>query len=468
MRKQSRGVSTLKGSLIGIVVVFVVVFGIIPYVARYFIHGKMSPEALALVERMKKPPQVPAEWAEVTPIPPETKAAMAKVVEVWETRTPSNTPLVMPSGEPQPGRRDLAKTSEIMNQMVDGPPLTEAERAAAADLVQKDRALIDATVALGARPDYDSAVMDIPLGSVEPAPFLIIQTGVKTALISARLDALDGQTSRGLATATSVLGLARRHPASELISQLIAIAVSSLSSQTVADIAAQCDDPDALRHALEEMQRLEAQVTVPMVEDIIVADMLGNLRALKREGYPVELDFSKPATELYDQSVEATMRYPEWKVQQLEPNDPLRAKYEEAIAGQSERNRGFSIRNALRRAGPYGALMRDMLMTMAIPNFLEASTREKVATARYRLAKLAVAERLAQVEGSAPAATPRDLVPKYLATEPQDPFSSGTFQRAAGSDFYSLGPDTRDDAGAVAYDATNGTLSRGDIVLRRP
>jgi hypothetical protein len=113
-------------------------------------------------------------------------------------------------------------------------------------------------------------------------------------------------------------------------------------------------------------------------------------------------------------------------------------------------------------------VVRDTLMSIALPNFEEASIRQKVSTARFHLTQLALAERVAQLEGAHSPAAPRDLVPKHLATEPLDPFTSAPFPRSATGDFYSPGPDGRDDQCAVTYDPTNGTLSPGDIVMRTP
>jgi hypothetical protein len=90
-----------------------------------------------------------------------------------------------------------------------------------------------------------------------------------------------------------------------------------------------------------------------------------------------------------------------------------------------------------------------------------------LAQARFDLARLALAERVAALEGGAPVAAARDLAPKYLSTTPADPFTSGAFARTAGGVFYSVGPDRQDGQGAPVYDPTNGTLSTGDILLSR-
>lgn len=462
MNEKSSRKRKLKGCLITLAVLVVVVFVVLPYGLRSYLRSRMSPAQLAMIERTYNPPQVPASWALVEPLTPETQAALATFDDAYKKHSNDGVSLAVAPGTAPPDRR------EILAQMVKGQPLSAADRAAAATLVKQDAELVAATLALSARPDYDTGATDTPIGGMGPGNFLACQTAAKITLFSARLDALDGETSRGLATAISVLALARRHPASTLISQLIAIAVNHMATRTIADIAAQCDDPTTLRTALADMLRLDAQVNVPMPDDVFLADILGNLRALKREGYPVDLDFSKPATYLLYQHMDSMTRYPKWKMQQLGPNDPLHAKYAQMLADRTDKQNRFGPRQLLEFTGPYGDVVREQLLSIAVPNFQEASTRQKVAAARFHLTKLALAERIAKLEGAAAPSAPGDLVPKYLATEPLDPFTSASFARSATDGFYSLGPDKRDDQGAVTYDPTNGTLSTGDIVMRAP
>ena len=58
---------------------------------------------------------------------------------------------------------------------------------------------------------------------------------------------------------------------------------------------------------------------------------------------------------------------------------------------------------------------------------------------------------------------------RLLTEMPVDPFSGAQFLRdeTTGA-FYSVGPDGGDDRLRVVYDPTNGTISRGDLVVRRP
>lgn len=61
--------------------------------------------------------------------------------------------------------------------------------------------------------------------------------------------------------------------------------------------------------------------------------------------------------------------------------------------------------------------------------------------------------------------------PAAQAASFRDPFSDGTFRTAildGAMAVYSVGPDRTDDHARLAYDATNGTLSPGDIITTVP
>src|SRR5690606_16959473 len=94
--------------------------------------------------------------------------------------------------------------------------------------------------------------------------------------------------------------------------------------------------------------------------------------------------------------------------------------------------------------------------------------REKIVIARYDLLRLFLAQRIETLEGRATTSL-AELKSRYFAADPPlDPFTGGDFlfNSATGS-YYSVGPDKADNTAApFEYDATNGTLSSGD--LRNP
>jgi len=106
-----------------------------------------------------------------------------------------------------------------------------------------------------------------------------------------------------------------------------------------------------------------------------------------------------------------------------------------------------------------------------IPNTDEPLTRIRIIKARFQVFRLAMAARHRLLsEGRFPDG-PDQLAPLLPEGPPEDPFTLKPvrFYSRPGAFFcYSLGPDAMDDRALVEYDPTNGTLSRGDVILRVP
>jgi hypothetical protein len=109
----------------------------------------------------------------------------------------------------------------------------------------------------------------------------------------------------------------------------------------------------------------------------------------------------------------------------------------------------------------------DALNRIAVPNFLEASTRDFTTQAWGKSAQIIVALKISKARTNA---YPPSLGQIKSTTQniPVDPFSNTDFKyMPVSSSFilYSIGPDIVDERGQNIYDPTNGTRSSGDIVF---
>lgn len=101
-------------------------------------------------------------------------------------------------------------------------------------------------------------------------------------------------------------------------------------------------------------------------------------------------------------------------------------------------------------------------------NMPEAVTRQQVSNTRFQLVRMGAAARYHQLASGVLPGNAREFSPPLASGLPADPFTSAPLRMApapAGIVCYSVGPDRLDDGGAIAYDPSNGTLSRGDIPL---
>jgi hypothetical protein len=116
-------------------------------------------------------------------------------------------------------------------------------------------------------------------------------------------------------------------------------------------------------------------------------------------------------------------------------------------------------------------LAEEIPIWIAEPNVEETLTRHRVSDAKFQLLRMATAARERFLQGGGFPETREAFAPFLPKGLPQDPFTSFPLRFAASADSflcYSFGPDERNQLGAVTYDATNGTLSAGDVVLEVP
>jgi hypothetical protein len=121
--------------------------------------------------------------------------------------------------------------------------------------------------------------------------------------------------------------------------------------------------------------------------------------------------------------------------------------------------------------------IRSSLLTFfkgaTLSNHLDTGVKFTVSKAKIVLLQVAVGLMEHYLEKGRYPARLADLVPSYLKALPVDPFTGQEFvyrTTPAGNScwFYSLGPDRRDDGGAIPYDSKDGPAGRGDVFLGAP
>jgi hypothetical protein len=235
--------------------------------------------------------------------------------------------------------------------------------------------------------------------------------------------------------------MGRRHPASDLITHLIALACQGIASRCVAHLAAECGRPDVLRGVLEEMNGLDKQINQDVLQDALMVEWVGMLRNYARRGYEIEFEPEVPLRYYFRQVVEISM--------------------EEGGGG-----RELEHWNHLMNVPIASRAVEEILVKLAIPNFQEAQTRELGAKAQYDLARLTIAARIEELETGKPTEDLSALVEKYFPEGIADPFADEEYLTEDGVEtIYSIGPDGTDDAAGIRYDPSNGTMSRGDIFI---
>lgn len=106
---------------------------------------------------------------------------------------------------------------------------------------------------------------------------------------------------------------------------------------------------------------------------------------------------------------------------------------------------------------------------MLVPNCVEARSRELGTVTQIRLAWLGAAARAKFAEGGATLEAIKQISASSEAgVDPYTRTAMQIIQKENTLLIYSVGPDTKNDGGIVEFDATKGTTSPGDFVLRIP
>lgn len=112
------------------------------------------------------------------------------------------------------------------------------------------------------------------------------------------------------------------------------------------------------------------------------------------------------------------------------------------------------------------------LMKVAVPNFTEADVRALVTTSKLLETQIATALAACKIDKKRYPIRLSALVPDYFKIQPMDPFNGEEYRYKAAPDgstytLHGVGPDRKDEATAVLYDPTNGTISGGDIFFKK-
>lgn len=237
--------------------------------------------------------------------------------------------------------------------------------------------------------------------------------------------------------AVEIMLMCRGRKGADLIGQLIAVQLENLASRCLSRLCKGCTDPVLLRKLVSVMDEVTTEMTQVNMSDAPVTDMIGALRQARRAGAAVDLSSPQPYANLFDQWI-ASMQHGE-------------APFWNAPSFPHDEQNAFRL---------------FMFSNFARPSSSEATTREKTAAGLFHLTRLALATRLSELERGRLVSGAADLIPAYLATVPQDPFSSTPLSWSPEKKwFYSVAPDRRDGRADTLYDPTNGTLSSGDLFL---
>ena len=398
------------------------------------------------------------------PISKETQAAVARMFAIWN---PEAT-----------GDKNFVQQLKTLNEsrFYDRIPPNQLDYALLGGELAKAAKMLESFEAVISRPDYeiDAMASPGPFGDVPSSPqFLMTLNGAKMLRLKALMLAHEGRMEEALHVAELATRASRACQYTMLITQLIGVAINRIGTNTWAEVVGQCTDPALLRRTLERQNAMLKQCDfLSSPAPVLMIDDLGAIRQLRRHGQAVEYE-NLTAQQIRARAREGRVEYLKRVVRPAAAGDPKMAEeIEKRIAD-------FQMQSAIFGGHAYSAVgacrkfvasfARPMLFRMAVPNFEEGKTRAKISRQYFELLRAETARRIFQLEKGVAPVRLGDVAPQYIPEVPSDVFSAQpkTTLREAPEHYYSIGPDRKDDAGAILYDPTNGTVSGGDIFLKR-
>lgn len=443
--------------------VVVVLAAVAVLVVRQKIRSSLTDEQWVQIQAMEtEVVTLPEEWHRPATLPP------LEIVAFWDDFSIQMESILDKHQALMGTGYDPASTStSLFEQMRSNAVPVRPDQQTSYSLLLADlQPLFDETSRTASLPGY---TVETDLYTTQIPKFLYVQTFAMLASVVGRQHAAAGDCIGAVETAALPIRLIKHGEYDSALIHLYSVAVTGISVNALNSIATSCTDTLALERGLHLLNNLR-DTTFPGHNDLWrYADSLGALRYAAAHGYPVDLSPQTQAGYYSQARWLYTPRYWQWIVDNLPATDRrvevAKARiaqhmewqendwYQEIKQSQSDYTNPYPIAQKA-AALVLGVDPYALLAVTAASTFKETETRTKTAMALYDLTRLRFAQRLAELKGL-PVPTAYD-----------DPFTSGPLPfSSAKKSFYSVGPDTKDDRSELLYDATNGTISPGDLIV---
>ena len=304
--------------------------------------------------------------------------------------------------------------------------------------------------------------------STPPVPNLLAaQLSAKALSVEGRYFESVGRYREALENYLTVIAMGRDYMSSgDIVSHLVGIAITSIgAAQIRAEVTTGKLSPADLERCRTRLEAIDRNY--PSIADAFRIDSLcakwwtdrirkdGNAEGLIAEG-------KLPSEEA------AKMRQGAKDIDRIEADQK---KLWDAIVRNAETPWWKQNREEYEKEFERIRAASHPLLANAVPNFLEAFTRGGTARAGLRLARVAAGLEIYKLGHGRYPDSLDALTPTQIGNEPPvDPFTGKSLRYRLDGDRYalwSIGPDSADNAAETIYDPTNGTMSQGDIILRR-
>jgi hypothetical protein len=397
-----------------------------------------------LEQYLNKPVRVPADWQKPVRYTDRTLHLLALVNAGWQLF--------------ENDLKNTAFTSRDSNFARLGDLQSDAATTASQIVYHTSGWLVNVAKLVN-QPDYKLEIFFEPPPVADETRYDLARTVARLLCLQAVTFQQSGRNSEALGCALNALQLARREAASPLRTHLEATAILHGASSTLADLAATSRDSRALSSTIATMNRVDSGLNIRFDEDPTNLHMIGTLRSVIAQGYPADLSSTQTGAELVHEYLQAESNFPSWKRKTSAAADSQSAPVQNSPA--------------FRKASFFEKLYQRAMGTRNLDDYSRVAVNEKLAHQRYclgkasfDLARLALLQQLYLLEQRKPLEQPSQLIPAYLKTVPNDPYTGKPYLWSiAEQRFYSAGPDGKDDQLQILYRPELEQTTTGDLII---
>jgi hypothetical protein len=345
--------------------------GFLEYQLRQMRRG-LTPAQLAQTRQfMDEPVEIPVAWRDV---PPWT-ADFVDASNRWVEENEKFIDAIGPKG--------LNISISVLLDALEAGALTDADNQNIEKLVAASGPVLAAAEAASRLPSYDldgvrdrRAGFEVPFHT--PTQFIMVRDHAQTLALKADWHHQRGESAEALDAALTILRMARRHPVSALISQMMSGVLQSVALSALQRQIADWTDPALAQRALEELNHLAPELRMEAFarDNLAILDAVAIMRDHKRHGYPVPMEGKRPGVRILWDGVAAMTEYPSWRMAQVPSGSPEWKALQETGPGH-----GFPVTSSLwtkivAKLG-YRHLVEEMLLSMKALKKVDAGGGEK-------------------------------------------------------------------------------------------
>lgn len=417
------------------------------YVRRQVFQGQPAWRVRQIQRYTNERLNFPREWSEIRPFAPKFRREFEALRAVWQTRDRRSDKLLQSIYESSSRTLLLASLRPQLEQL---------------------RRTVDCE-------GYDLEAFDHPSEwqfDGLPNAYQVVMLQLQDLIDCTRRESYDQALSNTLVLLRSL----KRNPACSNRTHDDVNWATWQAMKELKTAAEETTQPAMLARVLSEMNRLDRVVNLNVRQEYPdLHGSLGELRAMKREGFPITITPGKPACAYAYQLEKAWREFPVWMQKRLSPGDPRQKQLETIYGGVvlypwlspvGLRQRFYLLKQRVSPEFFYVTHENVQSPLASSPSPSLDAFHEKRAKVYYDLTRLILAQRLVELSGETTSGSMEALVPKYLPKVPVCPFSGKPYLWDAAWNggrgrFYSIGPDKLDDKGAPF----NPSGGKGDLAV---